>query len=43
MLVPTTGGDNYHTARRNELTRDKNKHATLTTQCIEHDISTEKN
>jgi len=30
MLAPTTGGDNYHTARQYQIKYDKNKHASLT-------------
>jgi len=29
MLVPTTGGDNYHTTRGNYIKYDKNKHLSL--------------
>jgi len=28
--APTTGEDNYHTARQNEIKYNKNKHASLT-------------
>jgi len=41
MLVPTTGGDNYHIARQNYITYNKNKHASLTKEHITQNQHTE--